>query len=105
MGAMSTLAAHGLIYVPLGYKTTLHIQNGVGEARGGSPWGAGTYTVSFYIYGERGECRGSANRDRVLIVVDFRVRLRLNLLRFRGSRLERPSTRSYFLERPIVGSK
>jgi hypothetical protein len=45
LAAISTLAAHGMIYVPLGYKTTLEIQSGLGEARGGSPWGAGTYTV------------------------------------------------------------
>ncbi|PMD33022.1 benzoquinone reductase [Hyaloscypha variabilis F] len=44
LAAMSTLAHHGLIYVPLGYKTSLDIQSGLGEARGGSPWGAGTYT-------------------------------------------------------------
>jgi NAD(P)H dehydrogenase (quinone) len=46
LAAMSTIAAHGMIYVPLGYKTSLSIQSGLGEARGGSPWGAGTYTVS-----------------------------------------------------------
>jgi NAD(P)H dehydrogenase (quinone) len=45
LAAISTLAAHGMIYVPLGYKTTFEIQSGLGEARGGSPWGAGTYTV------------------------------------------------------------
>jgi multimeric flavodoxin WrbA len=43
---MSTLAHHGMIFVSLGYKTTLEIQSGLEEARGGSPWGAGTYTVS-----------------------------------------------------------
>jgi NAD(P)H dehydrogenase (quinone) len=46
ISAMSTLVHHGLIYVPLGYKTTFAIQSGLSEIRGGSPWGAGTYTVS-----------------------------------------------------------
>jgi NAD(P)H dehydrogenase (quinone) len=46
IGAMSTLAHHGMIYVPLGYKTTFAIQAGLTEIRGGSPWGAGTFTVS-----------------------------------------------------------
>lgn len=46
LAAMSTLAHHGMIFVSLGYKTTLEIQSGLEEARGGSPWGAGTYAVS-----------------------------------------------------------
>jgi len=40
---MSTFAHHGLIYVPLGYKTVFgHLAN-TDEVRGGSPWGAGTF--------------------------------------------------------------
>lgn len=43
IAAMSTLAHHGLIYVPLGYKTTFGILADLSEVRGGSPWGAGTF--------------------------------------------------------------
>ncbi|KGQ01218.1 NAD(P)H:quinone oxidoreductase, type IV [Paracoccidioides lutzii Pb01] len=43
IAAMSTLAHHGIIYVPLGYKTTFPILANLNEVRGGSPWGAGTY--------------------------------------------------------------
>ncbi|KAM0722079.1 hypothetical protein Q7P37_003005 [Cladosporium fusiforme] len=43
IAAMSTLAHHGIIYVPLGYKTTFHILGDNSEVRGGSPWGAGTF--------------------------------------------------------------
>lgn len=45
IAAMSTLAHHGIIYVPLGYKTTFPILADLSEARGGSPWGAGTFAV------------------------------------------------------------
>lgn len=40
---MSTLAHHGIIYVPLGYKTAFGQLANVSEVRGGSPWGAGTF--------------------------------------------------------------
>jgi len=50
LAAMSTLAAHGMIFVSLGYKTTLNIQSNLDEARGGSPWGAGTYTVGTILH-------------------------------------------------------
>lgn len=43
---MSTLAHHGIIYVPLGYKTTFHLLGDNSEVRGGSAWGAGTFSVS-----------------------------------------------------------
>jgi hypothetical protein len=42
---MSTLAHHGIIYVPLGYKTTFHLLGDNSEVRGGSAWGAGTFSV------------------------------------------------------------
>ena len=42
---MSTLTHHGMIYVPLGYKTTFPLLADLSEARGGSPWGAGTFAV------------------------------------------------------------
>ncbi|KAK5738765.1 flavodoxin-like fold protein [Elasticomyces elasticus] len=44
IAAMSTLAHHGWIYVPLGYKTTFDILADLSEVRGGSPWGAGTFS-------------------------------------------------------------
>jgi len=43
IAAMSTFAHHGLIYVPLGYKTTFALLANLDEVRGGSPWGAGTF--------------------------------------------------------------
>ncbi|KAH8435274.1 Minor allergen Alt a 7 [Aspergillus melleus] len=46
LAAMSTLAHHGFIYVPLGYKTTFaHLAN-LEEIHGGSPWGAGTFAAA-----------------------------------------------------------
>ncbi|OCK81038.1 benzoquinone reductase [Lepidopterella palustris CBS 459.81] len=44
IAAMSTLAHHGIIYVPLGYKTTFAQLANLSEVRGGSPWGAGTFS-------------------------------------------------------------
>jgi len=44
IAAMSTLAHHGIIFVPLGYKTTFPLLANVSEVRGGSPWGAGTFS-------------------------------------------------------------
>jgi hypothetical protein len=46
IAAMSTLAHHGLIYVPLGYKTAFSVLANLSEVRGGSAWGAGTFAVS-----------------------------------------------------------
>jgi len=43
IAAMSTLTHHGIIYVPLGYKTTMPLLGDLSEVRGGSPWGAGTF--------------------------------------------------------------
>ena len=47
MASMSTLAHHGIIYVPVGYKHAFPILSNLTEVRGGSPWGAGTFAVSF----------------------------------------------------------
>jgi NAD(P)H dehydrogenase (quinone) len=44
LAAMSTLAHHGLIYVPLGAKTSGHLLGEMEEVRGGSAWGAGTFS-------------------------------------------------------------
>lgn len=46
ISAMSTFTHHGMIYVPLGYKTAFPILADLSETRGGSPWGAGTFAVS-----------------------------------------------------------
>ena len=43
IAAMSTLAHHGIIYVPLGYAKSFGELTNLTEARGGSPWGAGTF--------------------------------------------------------------
>ncbi|KAL8738440.1 MAG: hypothetical protein Q9181_000754 [Wetmoreana brouardii] len=43
IAALSTLAHHGMIYVPLGYKTTFAQMTNLSEVHGGSPWGAGTF--------------------------------------------------------------
>jgi len=44
IAAMSTLTHHGMIYVPLGYKTTFGQLANLTEIHGGSPWGAGTFS-------------------------------------------------------------
>lgn len=46
IAAMSTLTHHGIIFVPLGYKTAFPVLADLSEIRGGSAWGAGTYAVS-----------------------------------------------------------
>jgi NAD(P)H dehydrogenase (quinone) len=43
IAAMSTLTHHGIIYVPLGYKTVFPKLANLEEVHGGSPWGAGTF--------------------------------------------------------------
>lgn len=45
IAAMSTLTHHGLVYVPLGYKHTFALLSDLSEVRGGSPWGAGTFSA------------------------------------------------------------
>jgi NAD(P)H dehydrogenase (quinone) len=45
INALSTLAHHGMIYVPLGYSSAFRNLANVNEVRGGSPWGAGTFAV------------------------------------------------------------
>ncbi|GAD92593.1 minor allergen Alt a 7 [Paecilomyces variotii No. 5] len=43
IASMSTLAHHGFIYVPLGYKTAFAQLANLNEIHGGSAWGAGTF--------------------------------------------------------------
>ena len=42
IASLSTLAHHGVTYVPLGYSTAFGQLTNLDEAHGGSPWGAGT---------------------------------------------------------------
>jgi len=42
--ALSSWVHQGMIYVPLGYATTFPLLADLSEARGGSPWGAGTFS-------------------------------------------------------------
>ncbi|KAJ3881277.1 1,4-benzoquinone reductase [Lentinula edodes] len=43
MNAMSTLAHHGVIFIPLGYSVAFPQLTNMEEVRGGSPWGAGCF--------------------------------------------------------------
>ncbi|KAA8644450.1 hypothetical protein EYZ11_003558 [Aspergillus tanneri] len=43
IAAMSTLAHHGFVYVPLGYKPVFSLLSNLNEVHGGSAWGAGTF--------------------------------------------------------------
>ncbi|RDA83380.1 hypothetical protein CP532_4720 [Ophiocordyceps camponoti-leonardi (nom. inval.)] len=43
LAAMSTLAHHGMVYVPLGYAKTFAQLTNLDEVHGGSAWGAGTF--------------------------------------------------------------
>ncbi|KAG8688015.1 flavodoxin-like fold protein [Ceratobasidium sp. 394] len=54
LSMLSTLTHHGIRYVPLGYKNTFSQLANLSEIHGGSPWGAGSFAVSFSpIYHER----------------------------------------------------
>ena len=43
IASLSTLAHHGVIYVPFGYAKEFAKLSDVTEVRGGGPWGAGTF--------------------------------------------------------------
>ncbi|CCH62247.1 hypothetical protein TBLA_0G03100 [Henningerozyma blattae CBS 6284] len=43
MNCLSTIVHHGMIFVPLGYKTAFPQLTNLEEPHGGSPWGAGTF--------------------------------------------------------------
>ena len=43
ISCMSTLAHHGVVFVPLGYAKAFGDQANMTEVHGGSPWGAGTF--------------------------------------------------------------
>ncbi|CAM9012579.1 hypothetical protein WICANDRAFT_26357 [Wickerhamomyces anomalus NRRL Y-366-8] len=43
VNSLSTLAHHGIIYVPLGYKNAFPLLTNLEEVHGGSPWGAGSF--------------------------------------------------------------
>lgn len=42
---MSTLAHHGIIYVPFGYAKAFGQMSNLNEVHGGGPWGAGTFSA------------------------------------------------------------
>ena len=46
LATMSTFAHHGIIFVPLGYKSAFQQLSSLDQVRGGSAWGAGTFSVS-----------------------------------------------------------
>ncbi|ERS99742.1 Trp repressor binding protein [Sporothrix schenckii 1099-18] len=46
LASISTLAHHGIIYVPLGYSHSFPQLANLEEVHGGSPWGAGTFAAS-----------------------------------------------------------
>ena len=46
LASMSTLAHHGILYVPFGYSHAFGEMVDLSEVHGGSPWGAGTFAVS-----------------------------------------------------------
>lgn len=50
INALSTFSHHGMIYVSLGYSTAFPILTDLSAARGGSPWGAGTFAVSLSLH-------------------------------------------------------
>ncbi len=45
IAAMSTLAHHGIIYVPFGYAKAFAQMSDLTEVHGGGPWGAGTFAA------------------------------------------------------------
>jgi len=45
IAALSTLAHHGMVYVPLGYSRVFSQLTDLTAVHGGSPWGAGTLSV------------------------------------------------------------
>jgi len=46
IAAMSTLAHHGMIYVPFGYAKAFPQLTNLAEVHGGSPWGSGTFAAA-----------------------------------------------------------
>lgn len=49
MNSISTFVHHGLMFVPLGYKHAFPLLTNLSEARGGGPWGAGTFAVCLLL--------------------------------------------------------
>jgi len=46
LASLSTLAHHGILYVPFGYSHAFAQLTNLDEVHGGSPWGAGTFSSS-----------------------------------------------------------
>lgn len=49
LNSISTLTHHGIIYVPFGSHNAFSLLSPLTEVRGGSPWGAGTFSVRFLV--------------------------------------------------------
>lgn len=45
IAALSSWVHQGMVYVPLGYSHAFGTMTDLSEARGGSPWGAGTFAA------------------------------------------------------------
>ncbi|KAJ7615899.1 flavoprotein-like protein [Roridomyces roridus] len=60
--AMSTLTHHGILFVPLGFPAEVAAMPMLEEARGGSPWGAGTFA------GKMGERQPSALELQMAVI-------------------------------------
>jgi multimeric flavodoxin WrbA len=92
MNTMSTLAHHGIIYVPLGYAKAFGQLTNLSEVHGGSPWGAGTFAVSNpcsnYLR------KKTDNIDRVVMGLVCPVLWSWRLPPFRANPLEKLSTGS-----------
>jgi len=86
IAALSTLTHHGIIYVPLGYKTAFPILGNVSEVRGGSPWGAGTFAVSRKIISNKTLVNSPSRLQMGLV---NQARLNLNLPPFMAKALLR----------------
>jgi multimeric flavodoxin WrbA len=93
ISAMSTLTHHGIIYVPLGYKTAFPILANLTEVRGGSPWGAGTFAVSLFALLTQGSY---LTPFREPMDLGSQVLSKSSLPLFRGSPLAMPSRKSAF---------
>lgn len=98
---MSTLAHHGMIYVPLGYKTVFSQLTDLSEAHGGSPWGVSSLLYSssmllfdhfpFFSVESVPILIGSVDRLALWLITMAHANLRRSNSRSRGSRA-RPST-------------
>ena len=110
IASLSTLAHHGIIYVPLGYKHSFAQLSNISEVRGGSPWGAGTFAVSQACFNAKSSIDTNFS-SRVLMDLANPQLWNWNLPRFTASllvRLSPKSTSDYMaptMGRPIAGKR